>query len=40
MQSVRAVGKGVQQGAVGHGELSYGIVAGAEGALVTGGGGG
>lgn len=40
MQSVRAVGKGVQQGPVGHGELSRGIVAGAQGALVTGGGGG
>lgn len=40
MQSVRAVGKGVQQGPVGHRKLSCGIMAGAEGALVTGGGGG
>lgn len=40
VQSVWAVGKGVQQGPIGHGELSRSIVAGAQGALVTGGGGG
>lgn len=40
MQSVRAVGKGVQQGPVGHRKLACGIMAGAESALVTGGGGG
>lgn len=40
MQSVRAVGKRVQQGPVGHGELAGGVVARAQGALVTGGGGG
>lgn len=40
MQSVRAVGKRVQQGPVGHRKLPCGVVAGAEGALVTGGGGG
>lgn len=40
VQGVRAVGERVQQGPVGHGELPGGVVARAEGALVTGGGGG
>lgn len=40
MQSVRAVGKWIQQGPVGHGKLAGGVVARAQGALVTGGGGG
>lgn len=40
MQSVRAVGERVQQRPVSHGELPGGVVARAQGALVTGGGGG
>lgn len=40
VQSVRAVGERVQQGPVSHGELPGGVVARAQGALVTGGGGG
>lgn len=40
VQGVRAVGKRVQQRPVGHRKLPCGVVAGAQGALVTGGGGG
>lgn len=40
VQSVRAVWQGVKQGPVGHGEFAGGVVARAQGPLVTGGGSG